>query len=109
MEGNVVVVIGLARSGIAAAEFLARRGATVVAADAKAESALPPEALGLRERGGRLRLWGELAEDLVDGPAVVRLDYRHDVCRALRGDGVLEPGQLIRHDARQHINANDSL
>ena len=27
MEGNVVVVIGLARSGIAAAEFLARRGA----------------------------------------------------------------------------------
>ena len=45
MEGNEVVVIGLARSGVAAAEFLARRGANVVAADAKAESALPEEAL----------------------------------------------------------------
>ena len=70
MEGNVVVVIGLARSGIAAAEFLARRGATVVAADAKAESALPPEALGLRERGVRLEL-GEHREETFTGAAMV--------------------------------------
>ena len=70
MEGDVVVVIGLARSGIAAAEFLARRGATVVAADAKAESALPPEALGLRERGVRLEL-GEHREETFTGAAMV--------------------------------------
>ena len=70
MEGNVVVVIGLARSGIAAAEFLARRGATVVAADAKAESALPPEALGLRERGVRLEL-GEHREETLTGASMV--------------------------------------
>lgn len=70
MEGDVVVVIGLARSGIAAAEFLARRGATVVAADAKAESALPPEALGLRERGVRLEL-GEHREETFAGASMV--------------------------------------
>lgn len=70
MEGNVVVVIGLARSGIAAAEFLARRGATVVAADAKAESALSPEALSLRDRGVRLEL-GEHREETFTGAAMV--------------------------------------
>jgi UDP-N-acetylmuramoylalanine--D-glutamate ligase len=54
MEGGEVVVIGLARSGIAAAEFLARQGASVVAVDVK--TALPAEALALREKGVRLEL-----------------------------------------------------
>ena len=71
MEGNVVVVIGLARSGIAAAEFLARRGKTVVAADAKAESALPAEALGLRAQGIRLELGEHRAETFKDAEMVV--------------------------------------
>jgi UDP-N-acetylmuramoylalanine--D-glutamate ligase len=70
MEGDVVVVIGLARSGIAAAEFLARRGATVVAADAKDESALSPEALRLRERGVRLEL-GPHRPDTFAGASMV--------------------------------------
>jgi UDP-N-acetylmuramoylalanine--D-glutamate ligase len=56
MEEGEVVVVGLARSGIAAASFLARRGVLVVAADAKGEEALAPEALALRERGVRLEL-----------------------------------------------------
>jgi UDP-N-acetylmuramoylalanine--D-glutamate ligase len=50
------VVVGLARSGVAAAEFLARRGASVVATDLKGEVELPEEALSLRERGVRLEL-----------------------------------------------------
>jgi UDP-N-acetylmuramoylalanine--D-glutamate ligase len=54
--GDNVVVIGLARSGIAAAAFLARRGAQVVAVDRKREDELPPEALALREAGVRLEL-----------------------------------------------------
>jgi UDP-N-acetylmuramoylalanine--D-glutamate ligase len=54
--GENVVVVGLARSGIAAAAFLARRGASVVAVDRKRESELPPEALALREAGVRLEL-----------------------------------------------------
>ncbi len=71
MEGTVVVVIGLARSGIAAAEFLARRGATVVAADAKDESALPPEAVRLRERGVRLELGPHRPETFANASMVV--------------------------------------
>ena len=51
-----VVVVGLARSGIAAASFLARRGAGVVAVDSKREDQLPPDALALREAGVRLEL-----------------------------------------------------
>ena len=41
LEGMSVVVVGLARSGVAAAEFLARRGAEVVATDLKGEDELP--------------------------------------------------------------------
>jgi UDP-N-acetylmuramoylalanine--D-glutamate ligase len=54
--GENVVVVGLARSGIAAAAFLARRGASVVAVDKKREDELPQEALALREAGVRLEL-----------------------------------------------------
>lgn len=54
--GESVVVVGLARSGIAAASFLARRGAGVVAVDRKREDELPREALVLREAGVRLEL-----------------------------------------------------
>ena len=54
--GASVVVVGLARSGIAAAAFLARRGASVVAVDRKREDELPREALALRDAGVRLEL-----------------------------------------------------
>jgi UDP-N-acetylmuramoylalanine--D-glutamate ligase len=71
MEGGEVVVIGLARSGIAAASFLARRGARVVAADAKGEAALTPEALALRERGVRLELGPHRRETFTGASMVV--------------------------------------
>jgi UDP-N-acetylmuramoylalanine--D-glutamate ligase len=45
LEGKSVVVVGLARSGIAAARFLARRGSSVVATDRKPAAELPEEAL----------------------------------------------------------------
>ncbi len=54
LEGKQVVVVGLARSGVAAASFLARRGAQVVAADRKPERELPSEAVSLRQEGIRL-------------------------------------------------------
>jgi UDP-N-acetylmuramoylalanine--D-glutamate ligase len=50
------VVVGLARSGIAAAAFLARRGAAVTAVDRKSERELAPEALALRAAGVTLEL-----------------------------------------------------
>ena len=65
------MVIGLARSGIAAAEFLARRGARVVATDTKSEGELPGEALALRERGVRLELGGHRRETFTGATMVV--------------------------------------
>ncbi len=54
--GERVLVVGLARSGIAAAAFLARRGASVTAVDRKSEGELAAEALALRAAGVRLEL-----------------------------------------------------
>src|SRR5574341_1359174 len=71
LAGQPVVVVGLARSGIAAAEFLALRGARVLATDRKAEGELPPEALRLRERGVRLELGGHRAASFVETRLVV--------------------------------------
>jgi len=56
LAGKQVVVVGLARSGIAAAEFLLRRGARVVAADRRPAAELAKEAVMLQERGARLEL-----------------------------------------------------
>src|SRR5438876_11966630 len=54
-----VTVVGLAKSGIAAARLLAAAGADVRGTDAKPVASLPPEALALQRDGVRL----------VDGPA----------------------------------------
>jgi UDP-N-acetylmuramoylalanine--D-glutamate ligase len=71
MGGDAVVVIGLARSGIAAAEFLARRGASVVATDTKSEGVLKEEARRLREMGVRLELGEHRAETFTGASMVV--------------------------------------
>jgi len=68
--GQNVVVVGLARSGIAAAAFLARRGASVVAVDRKRADELPPEALALREAGVRLEL-GAHRREAFEGASLV--------------------------------------
>ena len=56
LEGKPVVVVGLARSGVAAARFLASLGAHVVATDRKPAGELEAEALTLAQRGIRLEL-----------------------------------------------------
>jgi UDP-N-acetylmuramoylalanine--D-glutamate ligase len=58
LEGERVVVVGLARSGIAAARYLADHGARVVATDRKTASELPEEALSLALQGVVLELGG---------------------------------------------------
>ncbi len=67
---KAVVVVGLARSGVAAARFLARRGASVVAADRKAEAELGAEALRLRDEGIRLET-GPHREETFTGAAMI--------------------------------------
>jgi UDP-N-acetylmuramoylalanine--D-glutamate ligase len=58
LEGKPVVVVGLARSGIAAARLLARRGARVVATDRKPAAELEAEVVSLEAMGVTLELGG---------------------------------------------------
>ena len=64
-------MVGLARSGVAAAEFLARRGASVVATDRKPEGELQAEAMRLTALGVRLELGGHRRETFVSASTVV--------------------------------------
>jgi UDP-N-acetylmuramoylalanine--D-glutamate ligase len=91
MEGGEVVVIGLARSGVAAASFLARQGARVVAADVKGEAALAAEALALPEQGVRLELGPHRRETFTRASMVVvspGVPWELPALRAAREAGV---------------------
>lgn len=56
LNGKKVLVVGLARSGIAAARLLRSRGATVIANDLKSEAELRAEASELARLGAQLAL-----------------------------------------------------
>ena len=71
LEGQRVVVVGLARSGIAAARFLASRGARVSATDRKGAAELPSEVLRLEEQGVVLELGGHQRETFTSADLVV--------------------------------------
>jgi UDP-N-acetylmuramoylalanine--D-glutamate ligase len=70
LAGRRVTVVGLARSGVAAARLLAQAGAEVTGTDARPLDALGREASGLRERGIRL-LTNGAAERAFAGAALV--------------------------------------
>lgn len=71
LAGQRVVVVGLARSGIAAARFLASRGARVSATDRKGAAELPPEVLRLEEQGVVLELGGHRQQSFTSADLVV--------------------------------------
>src|SRR5262245_3598838 len=71
LAGKRVVVVGLARSGVAAAEYLARQGARVVATDRKGQGELPEEVLKLADRGVRLEAGGHRTESFTAADMVV--------------------------------------
>lgn len=71
LAGQRVVVVGLARSGIAAARFLASRGARVAATDCKGPAELPPEVLRLAEQGVVLELGGHRESSFTTADLVV--------------------------------------
>jgi UDP-N-acetylmuramoylalanine--D-glutamate ligase len=58
LRGKRVLVVGLARTGLAAALFCQARGARVTASDARSESEIGEAALQLREAGCALELGG---------------------------------------------------
>src|SRR5687767_13284937 len=103
MAGKPVVVVGLARSGVAAARFLAARGNAVVATDRKPAAELPEEALKLAEAGVRLELGGHRPETLAGAALVVvspGVPWQAPDLVAARAAGVPVIGELelgVRH------------
>jgi UDP-N-acetylmuramoylalanine--D-glutamate ligase len=97
LERKPVVVVGLARSGLAAALFLARRGEEVVATDRKGRAELQEEALTLEAAGVRLELGGHdvgtfaRAKRIVVSPGV---PLEAPELAAARAAGVLVLGEL---------------
>ena len=71
LEGKKILVVGVARSGIAAARLLVSRGATVTANDAKSESQLGDSAEELRKLGIRLALGAHPENLFVDADLIV--------------------------------------
>jgi UDP-N-acetylmuramoylalanine--D-glutamate ligase len=68
VAGKRVVVVGAARSGIAAAELLVRRGARVLLTDSRSDI---PVAARLRELGVDLELGGHTAAPLAEADLIV--------------------------------------
>jgi len=71
LRGRAVVVVGLARSGVAAARLLVACGAHVTATDAKPLSALGAEVSALEALGVRLQLGGHPSSVLAGAELVV--------------------------------------
>ncbi len=72
LRSQRVLVVGLARSGIAAVELLLRSGASVVATDLRSADELGLGSLGWRDRGVELRL-GRQTPELLSGVDLVVL------------------------------------
>jgi UDP-N-acetylmuramoylalanine--D-glutamate ligase len=70
VDGQRVVVVGAARSGIAAAELLASRGADVILTDLR-PALEPAQDIKLREAGVQLELGGHRAETLRGADLIV--------------------------------------
>ena len=71
LAGKQVLVVGLARTGIATALFCAERGARVTATEARPEREIPETAAKLRAAGVTLELGGHLAETFVQQDLIV--------------------------------------
>ena len=71
LAGRRAAVVGLARSGVAAARLLCRAGARVTATDTKPLDALGPEVRALAEAGVRLLVGGVHLEATADADLVV--------------------------------------
>jgi len=71
VQGKKVLVVGIARSGVAAARLLLSRGALVIANDAKRESEIGEAAEQLRKLGAMLSLGGHPESLFVNADLIV--------------------------------------
>ena len=91
LRGKRVLVVGLARTGVATAQFCAARGAMVTATDARAESEIGEAIAPLRAAGVQLELAGHrektfLQQDLIVPSPGVPADA--PLLQAARANGV---------------------
>ena len=94
VRGKRVTVVGAARSGVAAAELLARRGASVTLSEMRGHL---DEEDRLRQAGVELELGGHLPATLLGADLVVTspgVPYRHPLVEAARHAGVPVMGEL---------------
>jgi len=70
-RGKRVMVVGLARSGVAACKVLAERGARVLGTDRLSREKLRGDLAGLEARGVGLATGGHRAEDFLDADLIV--------------------------------------
>jgi UDP-N-acetylmuramoylalanine--D-glutamate ligase len=71
LRGKNIVVVGMARTGIATARFLLYRGARVTVSEAKPAAQLPAEALALAQQGVLLETGGHRMETLRGAELIV--------------------------------------
>ena len=71
LRGKNIVVVGMARTGIATARFLLDRGARVTVSEAKPAAQLPAEALALAQQGVLLETGGHRMETLRGAELIV--------------------------------------
>ncbi|MCX5894690.1 MAG: hypothetical protein NTZ51_02495 [Proteobacteria bacterium] len=71
LQGKKVLVVGLAKTGIATAYFLLDRGARVTISEAKPQESLPEEALELAKKGVLLETGGHQEETFVHADLIV--------------------------------------
>ena len=97
LRGKRVTVVGLARSGIAAARLLTKLGARVTATDTKSLTALTPEARDLRMAGIALYPGGHPPEAFRDAELVVvspGVPADHPALVGVRARGVPVVGEI---------------
>jgi UDP-N-acetylmuramoylalanine--D-glutamate ligase len=71
LAGKQVLVVGLARTGIATALFCAARGARVTATEERSESQIAEAAVKLRAAGVKLELGGHKAQTFIEQDLIV--------------------------------------
>jgi UDP-N-acetylmuramoylalanine--D-glutamate ligase len=91
LKGKKVMVLGLARTGIAAARFLAENGAEVIVSDRRAETELANEKAALAGVNGRFFLGGE------DPASLENIDV------VIPSPGVPQENALLRAAAQRGI------
>lgn len=97
LTGKRVVVVGLARSGVAACRLLLKRGASVIGTDRRREPELEADLHGLEQDGVILELGGHDPDALLSADLIVvspGVDLRESLFERVRAAGVPLIGEV---------------